>query len=153
MKDQPPLVAIYAFALMPNHYHFLVRQLIDKGLRMFISNFQNSFAKYFNLKNDRRGSLFRNPFKSRRVVTEEELIHISRYIHLNPVTSYLIEFNQLEDYPWTSYSWYMNEEKNRFVETSLVIGIFGSEEKYKKFVADQVDYQRKLDLIKRLILK
>lgn len=153
MRDQPPLVAVYAFALMPNHYHFLVRQLVDKGLRMFISNFQNSFAKYFNLKNNRRGSLFQNPFKAKRVATEEEFIHISRYIHLNPVTSYLIEFNQLEDYPWTSHSWYMNEEKNRFVEASLVKGIFGSEEKYKKFVADQVDYQRKLNLIKRLIYR
>lgn len=153
INNQMPLIVIYAFALMPTHYHLLVRQLADGGLRIFASNFQNSFAKYFNLKNNRQGALFQNPFKAKRVESEEELIHLSRYIHLNPVTSYLIEFNQLSNYPWTSYSWYMDENRNRFLDTKLLIGIWGSREKYDKFVANQVDYQRKLNLIKKLILE
>lgn len=53
MQSQSPLIEIYAFSLMPNHYHFLVKQLLDNGLARFVSNFQNSFAKVFNIKNER----------------------------------------------------------------------------------------------------
>jgi len=80
-----PLVEIYAFAFMSNHFHFLLKQIRDKGVAIFVANFQNSFAKVFNLKNDRSGALFQNAFKAKRIVTEDQFIHVSRYIHLNPV--------------------------------------------------------------------
>lgn len=153
MRKQSPLVEIFAFALMPNHYHFLLKQLRDRGIYRFISNFQNSFAKYFNLKNNRHGALFQNAFKAKRIETDEEFTHLSRYIHLNPVTSYLIEFVQLSTYPWTSFSWYVDEKINQFVNTEGLTGLFESRKKYLKFVADQADYQRKLQFIKRLIIE
>jgi len=153
MRNQPPLVAIYAFALMPDHYHLLLKQLQEGGIKTFISNFQNSSAKYFNLKTERHGALFRNPFKAKRVATDEEFIHISRYIHLNPVSFFLIEFAQLATYPWTSFSWYVDEGKNQFVDTQALMALFKSKGRYLEFVANQVDYQRKLGLIKRLALE
>ena len=152
LKSKTPLIDICAFALMPNHYHFLLRQQKDSGIKSFISNFQNSFAKYFNTKNNRNGSLFQNPFKAKRVETEEQLIHISRYIHLNPVTSYLIKFEELSEYPWTSFRNYC-QSRGRMVNHSLIMGIFKSKQKYYKFVADQVEYQKSLALIKDLVLE
>jgi len=152
IQDKSPLVEIYAFALMPNHYHLLLKQLQENGVSRFISNFQNSFAKVFNLKNQRDGALFQNSFKARRVETDEEFVHLSRYIHLNPITAFLIKFQDLTSYPWTSFSIYKSGEKNSFVNANFLLNMFKSKKVYAQFVADQVDYQRKLALIKAMLL-
>ncbi|OGE64737.1 hypothetical protein A3I48_04415 [Candidatus Daviesbacteria bacterium RIFCSPLOWO2_02_FULL_36_7] len=148
-----PLVEIYAFAFMSNHFHFLLKQIRDKGVAIFVANFQNSFAKVFNLKNDRSGALFQNAFKAKRIVTEDQFIHVSRYIHLNPVTAYIIEFDKLASFEWTSYSVYAADKQIPFISSIFLLKMFGTKEKYIKFVADQVDYQRKLAYIKDLVME
>lgn len=154
VREHPPLVEIYAFAFMPNHYHLLVKQLQDNGIKIFTSNIQNSFAKYFNTKHERGGSLFQNPFKSRWVGTDEDFMHVSRYIHLNPVTAYMIEIDDLDKYPFTSYMYYVNSEDQDFVDTEFLLSLFGgSKKRYKEFINDRVDYQRELARIKSLILE
>lgn len=152
-KTLDALVEIYSFALMPNHFHLLIKQTTDKGIEKFLSNFQNSFAKYYNTKYQRGGSLFQNSFKAKRLSSDEEFLHVSRYIHLNPVTSFLIEYDDLQTYPWTSYPYYLEKGKNDLISTNFIIDLVGSRLKYEKFVANQVDYQRKLYLIKHLILE
>lgn len=149
---KPPIVEIYAFAIMPNHYHFLLKQNQDKGIVTFISNFQNSYAKFYNLKNDRSGGLFQKPFKGKRIEDDEQFIHVSRYIHLNPVTSYLIEFDELRNYSWTSFNNYRHDIKS-FVNTETILSNFKNKEEYQKFISNQVDYQRTLALMKDLILE
>lgn len=153
LKEKKPLIEVYAFAFMPNHYHFLIKQLEDRGISKFISNLQNSYAKIFNLKNDRNGALFQNAFKAKRIETDEQFIHVSRYIHLNPVTAYLIEFDKLVDYMWTSFEAYALGREMEFLNTEFLLKMFGSNERYIKFVSDRVDYQRKLALIKSLVLE
>lgn len=148
-----PLVEIYSFTFMPNHYHFLLRQLQDKGISRFISDVQNSFAKNFNLINDRNGSLFQTGFKSRRIAYEEDFFHISRYIHLNPVTSNIIKFNELIDYPYTSLNWYSNNNLNKFVNTEYLLNHFQNLSNYIKFLENQVEYQQKLKRIKDLLIE
>ncbi|OGH16792.1 MAG: hypothetical protein A3C30_00415 [Candidatus Levybacteria bacterium RIFCSPHIGHO2_02_FULL_40_18] len=153
VKDHFPLVEIYAFAFMPNHYHLLVEQLRDDGIKIFASNVQNSFAKYFNTKHDRNGSLFQNPFKSRRIEDTEDFMHISRYIHLNPVTAHIIEVGDLKNYPYTSYQFYFQDKSASFVKTEFLLNIFGGSKKYSEFINDGVGYQRNLAKIKNLILE
>lgn len=148
-----PLVEIYSFAFMPNHYHFLLRQSQDKGISRFISNIQNSFAKNFNLINDRNGSLFQTGFKSRRIITNEDFIHISRYIHLNPVTSRIINFKKLLNYPFTSLSWYLNNNLNKFISTEYLLNHFQKLNNYVKFLKNQAEYQQKLKEIKDLLIE
>ncbi len=153
LENTIPLVEVYVFAFMPNHYHFLLKQICDKGIATFIANFQNSFAKMFNLKSSRNGALSQNAFKAKRIISDEQFTHISRYIHLNPVTSYMVEFDKLSDFKWTSFPVYATDEQIPFINPDFLLKIFRSKEKYVKFVADQVGYQRNLAYIKDLIME
>ena len=148
------LVEVYAYSLMPNHHHFLTKQLKEGGIRRFIANFQNSFAKFYNLKNNRQGTLFTRPFKVRRINSEEEVKHISRYIHINHLTNYLLNLKQFKKSYLSSFIYYANTIKPPlFLNIEFLLKIFGTREKYIKFTTDQIDYQRKLAKIKHLILE
>ena len=151
VKLSPPQVEIYAFSIMPTHYHFLTKQIAEKGISRFISNVQNSYAKSFNLIHDRHGSVFQASFKSKLIVTNEQFIHISRYVHLNHVASKLIEFEQLKTYPYSSFYWYINQNFNKFVNVKPILSYFKTID-YTKFLQNQVDYQRKLRSIKNLLI-
>jgi len=153
IRSTTPLVNFYALSFMPNHYHFLLKQLQDNGIKKFISNFQNSYSKSFNLINKREGSLFLHSFKTKIITSEEIFIHVCRYIHINHVTSYLIEFDQLRTYLFSSYSWYLNKNINRFVNTDLMMNHFKTKNRFIKFHENQVDYQRRLKEIKNILLE
>lgn len=147
------LAEIISFCLMPNHFHFLLKQKVDKGVATFISNFSNAFTKYFNTKNARNGPLLQGVFKAVLVETDEQLVHLSRYIHLNPVSSSIIEDHELEFYPWSSYTEFLSSTSEKISNPGVVLSMFKSQEDYKNFVNDQIDYAKKLEIIKHLTLE
>lgn len=150
-KENKLHIEILAFCLMPNHFHLLLKQLTEKGISIFLSNLQNGYAKYLNIKNNRAGPLFQSMFKAVRVDTDEQLVHVSRYIHLNPSTGYLVEPKNLLKYNWSSLGTYVKEGKiHPFIQTELVLSLFKNGKEYYQFVLDQADYQRELDKIKHL---
>lgn len=147
------LIEIFCYCLMPNHFHFLLRQERDQGIAKFLSNLQNSYTRYFNISHERDGSLFLDQFKAIRIETEEQLIHVSRYIHLNPHTGYVVKtLEELENYSWSSLPDYL-QNNNKVVNIDFILSLFGNTEKYKKFVFDQADYQRKLKEIEHLVFE
>lgn len=146
------LVEILAFCLIPNHIHILLKQLRDNGISKFMSKTSSGYSHYFNILNQRVGPLFQGNFKAVRIETDEQLIHVSRYIHLNPVSSYLIEFEHLESYDFSSYPEYTGRRAG-FCNTKEILAYFKTVQTYKIFVKDQVDYARKLENIKHLILE
>lgn len=152
LENCQPQIEIIAFCFMPNHVHFLLRAIEDKSISQFMNNFQHSYANYFNTKNDRVGSLFQSMFKAVRIETDEQLLHVSRYIHLNPVSSYLIEIDSLPNYPWSSFKDYI-KPGDSIVEADQVLGYFKSRNAYKNFVFDQADYQKELEKVKHLALE
>ncbi|MEK7064171.1 MAG: transposase [Patescibacteria group bacterium] len=146
-----PQVEIIAFCLMSNHFHFLIKQTYDNGISNFVSRFCNSHSKYFNTRHNRVGHLFQGPFKAVRVETEEQLVHLSRYIHLNPVSSFLTPRSGLDKYLWSSYLEYLGLKNNGIVNSQSVISLFKSIEEYRSFVNDHIDYAQKLERMKHLI--
>ena len=152
-REANKLVEILCFCLMPNHFHFLLKQLKDNGISIFISKFANSYAKYFNTKHERVGPLFQGRFKAVHIENDEQLVHVSRYIHLNPVVSSLIEEAALKDYVWSSYPEYLKLINSQITDKELVMSFFKTEDKYKQFVLNQADYGKNLEQIKHLTLE
>lgn len=134
---------------MPNHFHLQVRQLKENGISIFMSQVLNSYTKYFNTKYERVGALFQGAFKSVLIETDEQLIHLSRYIHLNPVVSGISK--NPEDYHWSSYHEYLEEPV--LCSPSEVLNFFQSKEKYKEFVQDQIEYGTILEILKHQTLE
>lgn len=149
-EAQEHLVKIVCFVLMPNHFHFLLQQMQDGGIATFIAKFSNSYTKYFNTKQERVGPIFQGVYKAVRVETDEQLIHLSRYIHLNPIVSSIIQPKDLFTYPWSSLPTYIDGSSTYNTE---VLGHFSSLQDYKNFLLDQIDYAKQLESIKHLTLE
>ena len=153
-KTNKKLMQILAYCFMPNHVHFLLEEVEKNGIATFMRNVQNSYAKYLNTKAKRSGAIFQSMFKIVRIESEEQLLHVSRYIHLNPLTSFFIkEPDELEAYPWSSYVDYIGKRNSDIVRTSPIQELFPSIDAFKTFTRDQVDYQRKLNAIKHLVFE
>lgn len=146
------LVNVFAYALMPNHFHLLVRQAVDDGIHTYMFKALNSYAKYFNTKRKRVGPIFQGNFKAVRIETDEQFLHVSRYIHLNPVTAGMISMQTLHAYSWTSYPQYIHDEQG-WINTSEVLSIIGSKDLYTQFVSDQVEYAKTLSDIRHKLLE
>ena len=141
-------VKFISYSIMPDHYHLLVKLLRSNFLSKYIGTVENSYTRYFDLKSSRRGPLWQSEFKCVLIQSNEQLLHVSRYIHLNPVTNYLV--NKPEDWEYSSYNDYMNKNILKKYLTEISIK---SPKLYKKFVDNQINYQRKLKMIKKLILE
>lgn len=153
-KKKPIQVQIFTYCLMPNHYHFVLKEVKPDGIRKFVGNLQNSYAKYFNKRYKRNGSLFQEMFKTVRIENDELFIHITRYVHLNPLTSFVVKnIPDLENYPFSSYSTYLGNNKCDFIDDNFLLGFFANRNKLKSFTSDQADYQKKIHDLKYLILE
>ena len=138
-------VNIVAFCLMPNHFHFLIQKLSSSNVSKFFSDLCNSHSKYFNTKYDTVGSLYQGRFKAKVVDKDEYLIHVSRYIHLNPVELFgpsknLI--NNLLAYKWSSLQYFLSSSKNDVVDTKIILDYFSRKnprEDYKKLVVSNIE--------------
>lgn len=110
-----------------------------------MSQLSNSYTKYFNTKYRRIGPLLQGAFKAVLMETDEQLIHVSRYIHLNPVVSGLIK--DLNLYEWSSYKEHLNRV-GIFCNPSEILNFFSTSKKYKEFIEDQIDYGTTLEILK-----
>lgn len=153
-KKDKKQVSIISFCLMTNHFHFLLKGITDRGVQKFAANVQNSYAKYFNTKRNRSGALFQEMFKAVRIETDEQLVHTSRYIHLNPFSSSLVDrIEDLKIYPWSSLSHYLGLGNIDFIERGYLEDFFSSKKDFETFTFDQADYQKQLDWLKHFALE
>ena len=116
-----------------------------------MGSIQNGYGKYFNMKYDRTGPVFQPAFQAVRIETDEQLLQVTRYTHLNPSTGFLMKIEKLLSYTWSSLPGYIdNKEAYPFVNSRMVVDLSGGNERYRSFVFNQAGYQRELGVIKHL---
>jgi len=141
-------IKINSYCIMPNHYHVIVDDNDSNLLSKYISNLENSYTRYFNIKHKRKGPLWESRYKKIPVTKNEYFIHLTRYIHLNPVTAYIC--SKPEEYEYSSYKEFLSNQEDICDFKYLMPEDFESKI-YKDFVEDRISYQRELNKIKNLI--
>jgi len=143
-------IQIIAYCLMPTHVHLVMKQLDENGISSMLGMALNSYAKYFNTKYQRRGPLFVGRFKGVQVESDEQLLHLTRYIHLNPTTAELVK--RPEQWKYSSYLTYICPDQVDYPLARFKGLIDDRPEYYKKFVEDYKTNQQELALIKAKVL-
>lgn len=119
---------------MPNHYHFLLKQTQENGVSEFMHKLDTSYTMFFNLNNNRSGRLFESTFKAKMIVSDELLLHVSRYVHLNPVVKGLVKHPN--EWRWSSYKEYFDPTIKPVCDHEEILNRFISPERYRAFVED-----------------
>lgn len=142
-------VDVINYCLMPNHYHLTLKQVCADGISIFLHRLGTSYTKYFNTKYKRSGRLFEYIFKANEIESDEQLTHLSRYIHLNPFSSQIVDNPQ--KYRWSSLKYYLGGNPEITCNKEQILALF-NHSSYSDFIDDQKNYARKLNQIKHLLL-
>ncbi len=134
--------------LMPNHFHLLLKQKEENGISNVLRLLQDSYTRYFNIKYHRIGPLLQGAFKAVHISSDEQLLHVSRYIHLNPFVANLV--SDPSDYKWSSYQLY--GQANEITSSQDILSFFKSTQAYREFINDHANYAKSLAAIKHEIL-
>lgn len=126
---------LLTFALMPNHIHLQIKQYTKDGIIKFMRRLATSYVMYFNKKYKRVGPLFQNIYKAVLIESEPYHLHLSRYIHLNPVGLDLpIKFTEFSSYPY-----YLGYKKASWVKPDEILSYFTNAR--RKDLKDSNSYQ------------
>jgi len=143
-KAREPLVEIYSFVLMPNHFHLMLRQIKENGITEFMRKIGTGYTNYFNLTQARVGSLFQGKYKSIRLDNHAHFIHLPFYIHSNPISLKFSDWQEegvdsnaavkfLDSYRWSSFCDYTGKKNfPSIINKEFLSGIAGKPDKFKK---------------------
>lgn len=138
----PELADIVAYCLMPNHYHLLIYLKTEQFSEKIMHPLMVSYAKAINQQENRVGPLFQGPFKAKAVESDSYLIHLSYYIHTNPVKAGLVP--HVADWPYSSYLEYINQRKGTLPHPESILSQFPSPLAYQRFIEEPETQETKL---------
>ncbi len=148
------IVSLGAYCLMPNHFHFLITEKIDRGVSKFMQKLSTAYVMYYNKKYRHTGSLFEGKFKSVHASNDIQLKYLFSYIHLNPIK--LIQkdwkengiinkkeaLNFLDNYEYSSYKDYSQKERiyNKVLNIKDFPDYFYTKEKFKDEIIEWLSF-------------
>ena len=142
---------VYAWVLMPNHYHILCKTQ-NRGLASSMRKILTGYVVNFNRRHRRYGHLFQNRYKS--IVCQEDLYlkELVRYIHLNLLRAGLVkDIQELRHHPWSGHAALMGEVKREWQDIDYVLSIFGKDRhrrrNYQRYVQKGVALGRRPELV------
>jgi len=150
-KHLLPVVDLISYCLMPTHYHLLTRVKDFRNQTSEVSKTSEvsfamqklliSYTKAVNKRFDRVGSLFQGAFQAKPITNSQQLLHLCRYIHANPVKDELVA--DPADWPYSNYLEWIGEREGKLVDHEFVQSQFTSPKEYRNFV---LDYLRSREL-------
>src|SRR3989344_9373822 len=130
--------SILSYCLMPNHFHFLIRQNSVISISKLMSKISTSYSMYFNRKYNHVGHVFQDRFKAVVIDSDSYLGWLSAYIHQNPKVAGLVK--NLRDYIWSSYPDYIGIRNRVLCDKKIILEKFENNTKdYRNFVDDSYD--------------
>lgn len=139
-------IELLAYSLIPNHFHLELKQISPRSIELFMRSLLGRYSVYFNKRYQRVGGLFQGPYKAVLIENENYLLHLSRYIHLNPLNHQPVKESPLHMY-YSSYGEYLGLRKTSWIKTGLILSFFKSAQKtnlkdclsYQNFVEDYLE--------------
>jgi putative transposase len=142
-------IELICYCLMPNHFHLLVKQTEKNTIVTFMRALTNSYTRYFNQKYTRVGPLFQGAYKGILITEEPYLLHLTRYIHLNPLE---IEPNEVAPrtrshleritvYPYSSYGEYLGRRNTSWIKPEMILSFFKTAQLSNTNMRDCNSYQ------------
>lgn len=146
-KKIKPLVQFVAYCLNPNHYHFLITPLQDRGVEKFMQRLGNGYTKYFNNRHKRDGVLFQGKFKSKHIDSNEYLLHLSVYINGNAQLGHPMSKLSI-----SSLAEFLDKRsEKKLCNTDIILGQFRDIKEYKDFVVTTLkDIELRKEMLKEL---
>ncbi|MFA6585916.1 MAG: transposase [Candidatus Paceibacterota bacterium] len=146
-KKKKPLVQFIAYCMNPNHFHFLITPLQEKGVEKFMQRLGNGYTKYFNNRHKRSGVLFQGKFKSKHIDSNEYLLHLSAYINGNNKLGH-----PMSKLSKSSLNEFLDETlNNKFCNTNIVLEQFRNKKEYEDFVSSSLeDMELRKEMLKEL---
>ena len=131
-------IKLLAYCLMPNHFHLMVKQNGEYSISRFMKCIATNYSMYFNKRNNRTGTLFQGRYKAVLIKEDNYLLHLSRYIHLNPLEKGL-SLAKLRKHSYSSYSDYLGERHTKWVKPKIILEFFETQK--DSFPGDIFSYQ------------
>jgi len=143
-------ISIIAYCLMPNHYHFLLKQMTDEPISKFINVLFNAYVQALNRQQSRSGTLLEGRFKHVCVDDWNYLSQLCRYIHRNPVKAGLV--SKPEDWSYSNFREWVGMRNSELKDDVFIKTHFQDPEEYRIFVNDVQDEEKNLERIGKYIL-
>lgn len=132
-------ISLICYCLMPNHFHFLIKQKDKQAMEILMRSMMTRYTMYFNRRHGRVGTLFQSSYKAVLVETDAQLLHLTRYIHRNPISGRILEgvslYEQLSTQP-SSYPNYLKKTNQDWVKPGFILQNFSKSgfDSYQDFV-------------------
>ncbi len=163
-RKRKPLVEIHGWCLMGNHYHLLLSEVTEGDISRFLMKLNVGYAKYFNTRYERTGTLFESRTKKIQIESDAHFLHILHYIHLNPldflkgseewrdlkIKNSAAALKHLERYRWSSFLDYCGKKNFPSILTTHLFGdVFGN---YRKTISSYLN-DMNLDAVRDALLE
>jgi len=148
---------VWAYCLMPNHFHLLVYEKIDGGISIFMKKLSTAYSMYFNNKHNRSGALFEGRFKAKYINDDNYLKYLLSYIHLNPIKLIDPQWKEngisdkvrakeyLKGYKYSSYIDFLgtNRKENNILTPESYPQYFATLKEFENFVDEWLTFDEK----------